>query len=449
MSFIPEIQTIEPSLVIHKLIVKPLGTYIIRASTSNDDILSRIKFNPKTNSLPYIVLSVRTDERKTQSRSPIMNYRLPLIKLNGEGDLTHLLDRHEQIGDNLSILIKQCIVNVDDTDWEIEKENFQNQSTLNYPFSGNSDMNGNRKCILQTKNNCLINVFKKLFQDNEQGFQHEFSILKNLSYFHIVSFYGICTITDQFKYLVFADHGDTLKSRCPIIKYSDELFIKILSMIGFQIACGMMYLEYKHIIHRDLYAKNILIDKYNNIRIADFGHAIIIDDRYQESIKNSKLNFQTRRLAPECLPLPPENEEGIELKQETLLVNFSSKSDVWACGLIFIELMMDKKAEVYPKLEVKKDDNEETLQLSQYIKQDGNIHEKPDDCPEMFYNVLKQCWAYHPESRISFVHLRNEMMELFKSQDSLTDNVRNKCSFIHALFSCYFRTTGKQTNDES
>jgi hypothetical protein len=107
--------------------------------------------------------------------------------------------------------------------------------------------------------------------------------------------------------------------------------------------------------------------------------------------------------------------------------------------------MIDQDADVYPYLAVKEDDNEETLELTQYVKKDEEIHQKPVDCPESFYNVLKHCWAYHPENRISFANLRNEMMRLLTFQDS----VSRKCSFIHTLSSCCFPAIEKQTNDES
>jgi serine/threonine protein kinase len=197
---------------------------------------------------------------------------------------------------------------------------------------------------------------------------------------------------------------------------------KQLSMIGYQIACGMIYLESKHIIHRDLHAGNILIDEQNIIRIADFEHAIIKDDdndRFQQSTENSNLKFKIRRLAPECLPWPPETEEAIN-SNENILTEFSSKSDVWAYGLIFIELIIGTNNHVYPYLPQPDnddvDDVEEHNQLIEYVKLGGNIHEKPHNCPEDLYNICKQCWKYYRDDRISFMDVRNEMLKLFKSK---------------------------------
>ncbi|CAF1293711.1 unnamed protein product [Rotaria sordida] len=422
----PQIQKIEPSRVVYELISKPLGTYLIRASTKNDDILSQIKIKSETNSSPYVVLSVRVDEALYPC--PVMNYRLPLIGSNGEYNSINILEEYERNENNSEIdmlpkLQQEWIVKDKDTNWKIKRTLFQKQYIHLYlSDDDNNDIEGNTICNFQD-GSITIEVYNKRIQNDEQSFQNELSILKNLSYFHIISFYGICYETDQIKYLIFADNGKSLKSLCPIIKNTERFLIKKLSMIGYQIACGMIYLEYKHIIHRDLHARNILIDKNYFIRIADFGHAIIKDDdddddneRFQQKIKNSKLNFQTRRLAPECLPSPPNDQQLID-STETLLTRFSSKSDLWAYGLIFIELMMNEDADVYPNLPIKHNDDE-IIQIIQYVKVDHMIHEKPDDCPKIIYDVLKKCWAYNPKDRISFWDIRNEMMRIFKSSNN-------------------------------
>jgi serine/threonine protein kinase len=246
-------------------------------------------------------------------------------------------------------------------------------------------------------------------KQNEQ----ELLILKNLSYFHIVTFYGIYYESNQIKYLILADHGESLKLKYPEIKYFGDLMSKQLAMFGYQIACGMIYLESKSIIHRDLHADNILLDEHNCIRITDFEHAIIKDDNnFHEEF--NQIEFKKRRLAPECLPLLPENEELMD-SNEILLNEFSSKSDVWAYGLIFIDLTIDINEHIYPNLPILSDDVGETIQIIQYIKITGEKHKKPKDCPQNFYHILEQCWKYERNERISFENLRHEMMKLFRS----------------------------------
>ena len=406
MNSTPQIQNIEPSRVVHELISKPLGWYLIRASTGNDDILSKIKSESESHS--YVVLSVRVDENIYGC--PIMNYRL---SLNDVGNSTSLL---EQNNNELPELIEECVFQTEDTNWEIDLNLFDRPYTSLFSKNGVGSKGKITACNFP---HGRIDVYNKSFENDEQSFQHEFSLLKNLSYFHIVSFYGICSESDQIKHLVLANNGESLKSQYSTIKCTDGIRIKQLATIGYQIACGMIYLDYKHVIHRDLHAGNILIDSNNFIRIADFEHAIVKEDddeRYQQSIKTSKKTCQPRRSAPECLPSPPELREDEE-SEESLLAKFSSKSDVWAYGLIFIELIIDENEDIYPYLPIKPKD-EDTIQLVEHVKIDRKIHEKPDDCSKNFYKILQQCWTYFPEDRISFVDVRNEMMKLYESTDN-------------------------------
>jgi serine/threonine protein kinase len=386
MASASKIQTIQPSRVTHELISKPLGCYIIRTATENDAIVSRVNNKSETNSRSYVVLSVRVDEETYQC--PLMHYRLQLEDLNS-------------VSEKLPELTEQCVIDTEDTNWEFDKHLFQTTYSLLFSKDDDSNLKG------KTTYNGEIGVFNKTFINDEQNFQRELSVLQNLSYFHIVSFYGICSESEQIKSLVFGDNGESLKIKYPDIKYTDGLMCKQLATIGYQIACGMIYLEYKNIIHRDLHAGNILIDGYNFVRIADFGHAVRKDEDDQ-----SIMDFQPRRRAPECLPSPPENGESVDT-EESLLNKFSSKSDVWAYGLIFMELI-EHGEDVYPYIPIKRGDAE-TIQFVEHVKVNRNIHEKPINCPDSLYDVLKRCWDYCPEDRISFVDIRNEMMKLFES----------------------------------
>lgn len=40
---------------------------------------------------------------------------------------------------------------------------------------------------------------------------------------------------------------------------------------AYQIACGMNYLETQRYIHRDLSARNILMESTNSVKVSDFG----------------------------------------------------------------------------------------------------------------------------------------------------------------------------------
>lgn len=86
-----------------------------------------------------------------------------------------------------------------------------------------------------------------------------------------------------------------------------------------QIVAGYLEIHKKGIIHRDLKPANIFI-KDKLLKIADFGFAVKAED----ARKSNKYNIGSP------LYMPP----------ESLLYNqYSFKSDIWALGIIFYEML--------------------------------------------------------------------------------------------------------------
>ena len=60
----------------------------------------------------------------------------------------------------------------------------------------------------------------------------------------------------------------------------------------------MAHLEIHHYIHRDLAARNVLVGENNQIKVADFGLARIIDEDIYEARTGAK--FPIKWTAPEA-----------------------------------------------------------------------------------------------------------------------------------------------------
>ncbi len=163
---------------------------------------------------------------------------------------------------------------------------------------------------------CAVKVFNgRSMQENKEL---EGSILQLLEHPNIVRVYQIGNHDREGYYIAMELCECTLKGF--LQKHGIKKFTEREARSFFVEICkGVRYLQEKNIIHRDLKFENILIDVKNDLKIADFGLAKLID----EFSLTMTTCGSTHIMAPEIFKRQP----------------YGIASDVWSLGIILYGML--------------------------------------------------------------------------------------------------------------
>uniref|UniRef100_A0A6Q2X9C9 Tyrosine-protein kinase n=1 Tax=Esox lucius TaxID=8010 RepID=A0A6Q2X9C9_ESOLU len=198
---------------------------------------------------------------------------------------------------------------------------------------------------------------------SEDDFIEEAKVMMKLRHANLVQLYGVCTKQRPI-YIVteFLVNGCLLSYLREGLKQHPSP-IQLLEMCK-DVTEGMAYLESQQYIHRDLAARNCLVDTNGTIKVTDFGLSrYVLDDEYTSSVG---AKFPVRWSPPEVL----------------LYCRFSSKSDIWAYGVLMWEIYTLGKMP-YERL----NNNEIVDQVSR-----GHRLYRPQLANDKVYNIMTSCW---------------------------------------------------------
>ncbi|KAG7206284.1 hypothetical protein KM043_003665 [Ampulex compressa] len=216
----------------------------------------------------------------------------------------------------------------------------------------------------------------------EADFVMEALIMSKFKHPNIVHFIGI-SFDKNPKYIVLellagGDLKNYLREERPRSDRPTSLTMVDLIMCGFDVANGCKYMEEARFIHRDIAARNCLLTckgPGRMVKIADFGMArdIYRSDYYR---KGGKAMLPIKWMPPESFL------DGI----------FTTKSDVWAYGVLLWEIMS------FGYMPYTGCANREVMTM---VTSGGRL-EKPAGCPDPIYGIMTRCWHPRPEDRPSF-----------------------------------------------
>ncbi|XP_061739638.1 tyrosine-protein kinase receptor Tie-1 isoform X2 [Nerophis ophidion] len=253
------------------------------------------------------------------------------------------------------------------------------------------------------KMSAAIKMLKEFASENDhRDFAGELEVLCKLGQHpNIINLIGACENRGYLYIAIeYAPYGNLLdflrKSR---VLETDPAFAKEhgtastltsqqLLQFAVDVATGMHYLSDKQFIHRDLAARNVLVGDNLVAKIADFG----LSRGEEVYVKKTMGRLPVRWMAIESLNYSV----------------YTTKSDVWSFGILLWEIVSlggtpycgMTCAELYEKLP------------------QGYRMEKPKNCDDEVYELMRQCWRDRPYERPPFSQISvqlNRMQEARKA----------------------------------
>ncbi|XP_053397738.1 proto-oncogene tyrosine-protein kinase ROS-like isoform X2 [Mercenaria mercenaria] len=265
---------------------------------------------------------------------------------------------------------------------------------------------------------CAVKTLRKSASDQEkEEFLKEALLMSNFHHEHILSLLGVCLDNDpQFIILELMEGGDLLSfmRACRLTSIQNqsraELSLTDLVKICVHVASGCKYLEDMHFVHRDLAARNCLVSSCDPntmvVKIGDFGLArdIYKNDYYR---KEGEGLLPVRWMSPESLV------DGV----------FTTQSDIWAFGVLMWEVVTFGQ-QPYPA--------RTNIDVLHFVRSGGRL-DRPESCPEDFYQLMCKCWNFEPEERPSFAFLLQQLEKFHETCLSISEYLVPICSSNRSL----------------
>uniref|UniRef100_A0AAR2JZE7 Tyrosine-protein kinase n=1 Tax=Pygocentrus nattereri TaxID=42514 RepID=A0AAR2JZE7_PYGNA len=210
---------------------------------------------------------------------------------------------------------------------------------------------------------------------SEDDFIEEAKVMMKLRHENLVQLYGVCTKQRPI-YIV----TEFLPNGCLLTYLREDLqhpsAVQLLEMCK-DVSEGMAYLESQQYIHRDLAARNCLVDSNGTVKVTDFGLSrYVLDDEYMSSAGSK---FPVRWSPPEVL----------------LYCKFSSKSDIWAFGVLMWEIY------TLGRMPYERMNNTEIVDK---VAAGYRLY-RPQMANDRIYSVMTTCWHEKADERPTFQDL--------------------------------------------
>lgn len=228
---------------------------------------------------------------------------------------------------------------------------------------------------LSLDRNVAIKVLRDEYTEDStfrRHFQKEAVAIAKLSHNNIVGIYDIITEDDTMCLVMEYVEGETLKDK---INRGGAMPWRKAVKYAVQIANGLAYAHANQIIHKDVKSQNILIDKYDNVKITDFGISQMMNNTtitHNKGVLGSAHYFS------------PEQARGEKLSYQT---------DIYSFGIVLYEMLVGELPFTA--------DNPVSVALKHIQETPKPVHSIISDVPESLSFIVSKCLEKKPEDRFA------------------------------------------------
>uniref|UniRef100_A0A8R1E0H4 non-specific protein-tyrosine kinase n=1 Tax=Caenorhabditis japonica TaxID=281687 RepID=A0A8R1E0H4_CAEJA len=218
-------------------------------------------------------------------------------------------------------------------------------------------------------------------------FLKEANVMLTLAHPNVIKFYGVCTMKEPIMIVMEFCDGRSLED---VLQSKEKVSLDDKILYLFDAACGIDYLHGKHVIHRDIAARNSLLTSKKVLKISDFGLSV-----KGVAIKERKGGcLPVKYMAPETL------KKGL----------YSTSSDIYSYGALIYETFTDGKTP-FEACGLKGNQLRKAI-IGQTVKLTLDM-----EVPVYIALIFEQSRMYHTEERIT----SKGIIEVFKAESGLEE----------------------------
>ena len=228
---------------------------------------------------------------------------------------------------------------------------------------------------LSLDRNVAIKVLRDEYTEDStfrRHFQKEAVAIAKLSHNNIVGIYDILTDDETMCLVMEYVEGETLKDK---INRDGAIPWQRAVKYAIQIANGLSYAHANQIIHKDVKSQNILIDKFDNVKITDFGISQMMNNTtitHNKGVLGSAHYFS------------PEQARGEKLSYQT---------DIYSFGIVLYEMLVGELPFTA--------DNPVSVALKHIQEPPKSVHSIIHDVPESLSFIVSKCLEKKTENRFA------------------------------------------------